>query len=281
VSDLSIADLLGKKIILIGSTVEEVQGVDKTIEESSKGRGRGRQNGPLGGSSVASQPRRNHDWRKAQEEAQYTFVTLRPLQHLPNPSRSLAVLQRLKDDAGIKATMRKHKWTVPLLTEMDPAEHTTHQSKTLGLNRNAGEVIELRLRTDAYDGYRDYKSIRKTLCHELAHNVHGPHDSKFWTLCKQIEQEVDRGDWRSGGHALSNEEFYEPEGDEEHVDGGGWIGGEYVLGSTGTDASATEGLSRREILARAAEERMKQARNLSKGKQTGTDSDDAAGSSSS
>lgn len=220
-SDLSVVDLLGKKIVLIGSTVEEVQSLDKTIEENSKGRGRGRQIGRLGGSSAVPQPRRNQDWRKVQEEALYTFTTLMPLSHLPNPSRSLAVLQRLKDDAGIKATMRKHHWIVPLLTEMDPAEHTTHESKTLGLNRNAGEVIELRLRTDVYDGYRDYKSIRRTLCHELAHNVYGPHDSKFWALCKQIEQEVDQGDWRSGGHALSNEEFYEPEGDkDEHVDGG-------------------------------------------------------------
>src|SRR5204862_4860139 len=130
--------------------------------------------------------------------------------------------------------------------------------KTLGLNRNAGEVIELRLRTDVYDGYRDYKSIRKTLCHELAHNVHGPHDSKFWALCKQIEQEVDRADWRSGGHALSNEEFYEPQDDDDgQVDEGGWTGEEYVLGNTGTNVLWIEGLSRREIMARAAEERMK------------------------
>src|SRR6266516_4347036 len=41
-SNLSVADLLGKKIVLMGSTVEEIQGLDKTIEESSKGRGRGR-----------------------------------------------------------------------------------------------------------------------------------------------------------------------------------------------------------------------------------------------
>jgi len=160
-----------------------------------------------------------------------------------------------------------------MLTEMDPALHTTHESRTLGLNRNAGEVIELRLRTDANDGFRDYKVIRKTLCHELAHNVHGPHDRKFWDLCHAIEKEVDREDWMRGGHRLTQDEFYNPNdggaGEEAH-DHGGWTGGEYVLGKgdghsstpvAGDDGRAT---SRREILARAAEERTKKAKEAEK-----------------
>lgn len=150
---------------------------------------------------------------------------------------------------------------------MNPVEHTqsNHEgtSRTLGLNRNAGEVIELRLRTDAYDGYRDYKTIRKTLCHELAHNVHGPHDRNFWDLCKQIEKEVEGADWRSGGHALADEEYY---GGEDVDDHGGWTGGEFVLGASGIGGAASTGsavgagLSRREVLAKAAEERMKRLR---------------------
>ncbi len=160
--------------------------------------------------------------------------------------------------------MRTHKFSVGLLTEMDPAAHTTHESRTLGLNRNRGEVIELRLRTDAYDGYRDYKTIRKTLCHELAHNVWGEHDRNFWDLCRQIEREVERGDWTSGGRALTGQEFYEPSGGdgEESVDHGGWTGGEFVLGAAPTTvtegaAGSGAGLSRRDILARAAESRMR------------------------
>jgi len=166
--------------------------------------------------------------------------------------------------------MRKHKFTVPLLTEMNPVEHTTssHEgvSRTLGLNRNKGEVIELRLRTDAYDGYRDYKTIRKTLCHELAHNVHGPHDRNFWELCKQIEKEVEGSDYRAGGRSLG-EEYYA--GGEEVDDHGGWSGGEFVLGTGsgggggGAESTGTTGgqsMSRRDILAKAAEERMKRLR---------------------
>lgn len=169
--------------------------------------------------------------------------------------------------------MRSHKFSVGLLTEMNPAEHTTRESRTLGLNRNRGEVIELRLRTDAYDGYRDYKTIRKTLCHELAHNVWGEHDRNFWDLTKQIEKEVERADWTRGGHRLSSEEFYNPNdgGFDGEADHGGWTGGELVLGggdgrtgSAGTVESGASLLSRREIMARAAEERMKKTKDVGK-----------------
>lgn len=254
-----------KKITLMGSTTAEVSSLNASISAASAPR----RPSPM----KAATPARNRDYKRIQDDATYTFHTLRPLPYLPNPSRSLAFLERLRDDAGIKAAMRTHKFSVPLLTEMDPAMHTTHGSRTLGLNRNQGEVIELRLRTDAYDGYRDYKTIRKTLCHELAHNVWGPHDRNFWNLCKQIEKEVERDDWRSGGHSVGNQEFaeYEPSEDECY-DHGGWTGGEFLLGSgSGGDGGdtlvssaggtvAAGGLSRREVLAKAAEERMKRAK---------------------
>lgn len=159
--------------------------------------------------------------------------------------------------------MRKHKFSVGVLTEMNPADHTTHDGKTLGLNRNRGEVIELRLRTDAYDGYRDYKIIRDTLCHELAHNVWGEHDRNFWDLTRQIEKEVREGDWKHGGQAVSNEIFYDPEereGSGGHVDGGGWSGGEFVLGGAGGRVAPAQMMNRREAMAKAAEERMKRQR---------------------
>ncbi|OAL36560.1 hypothetical protein AYO20_04176 [Fonsecaea nubica] len=195
------------------------------------------------------------DWKKIQEETTYTFHAIEPLPYLPNPEKSRRFLERLANDPGIKASMRKHKFTVGLLTEMNPAEHTTHESKTLGLNRNRGEVIELRLRTDAYDGYRDYKVIRKTLCHELSHNVWGEHDRNFWDLTKEIEREVERNDTLHGGHRLSNEEFYDPNDtyeDAEHADHGGWTGGSYVLGgSKEGDVESASGLSRRDIVLRA------------------------------
>ncbi|KAH8820555.1 zinc metallo protein-like proteinase [Xylogone sp. PMI_703] len=262
--NLSIATLSDKKITLMGSTAAEASTIAKTSADAAQRVSR-----------LSSRPKqtvkayKSHDWKKEQEESLYTFTTLRPLPHLPNPDRSLKFLQRLKDDAGIKAAMRKHKFSVPLLTEMDPISYTesNHEGTTriLGLNRNKGEAIELRLRTDAYDGYRDYNTIRKTLCHELAHNVWSEHDRNFWDLCHQIEKEVAAADWRSGGHSLGSEEFYEGSGGDEDVDDhGGWVGGEFVVGG-GSSAAAGQGLSRREILARAAEERMKKLRDQSGG----------------
>jgi hypothetical protein len=260
---LLLSTLKDKKIVVMGATSTEVEELESDIQER-RARLDKRRAALRAGRQVKATPRR--DWKKVQDEARYRFHTIRPLSYLPNPEKSQRFLERLADDAGIKASMRKHGFSVGLLTEMNPAEHTTHESRTLGLNRNRGEVIELRLRTDAYDGYRDYKVIRKTLCHELAHNVWGEHDRNFWDLTKEIEGEVERNDWRRGGKSVGGEEFYnsqdEGEGDEE-ADGGGWTGGEYVLGvATGSDSAASttsagEPLSRREIIARAAEARVK------------------------
>ena len=99
-------------------------------------------------------------------------------------------------------------------------------------------------------------AIRNVLCHELTHNVHGEHDSSFWSLCKKLEREVVSLDVFSShsAHALSNEEIYEAE-EAEHVDGGGWEGGTYTLGG-----EAHEGVSRRDILADAAMRRLQRER---------------------
>ena len=69
--------------------------------------------------------------------------------------------------------MRKHQFAVGVLTELAPHE----QPHLLGLNVNAGQAIKLRLRTDAYDGFRLYAEVRRVLCHELTHNVWGDHDN--------------------------------------------------------------------------------------------------------
>ena len=42
----------------------------------------------------------------------------------------------------------------------------------MGLNKNKGEEILLRLRTDDWAGLRPYLSVIDVLLHELAHCVH-------------------------------------------------------------------------------------------------------------
>ncbi|KAI5306074.1 hypothetical protein KEM56_002300 [Ascosphaera pollenicola] len=241
------------KITLLGSTAAEVSSIDDAAEQAQKRATRAV-------SRYAVKPETPRPRRRAQP-SRWTFHTLRPLSYLPFPERSLQYLERLRDDPGIRRVMEKHRFSVGLLTEMDPVEHTTHDSKTLGLNRNKGEVIELRLRTDGYDGYRNYRVVRDTLCHELAHCVHGEHDRHFWDLTKQIEQEVRDNDYWGRGQALTEMEFYNPEkdpGDERvDLDHGGWSGGQYVLGGRATPEEgrhADSALSRREIFAQAAEE---------------------------
>jgi hypothetical protein len=164
---------------------------------------------------------------------------------------------------------------------MDPIEHTTSHSRTLGLNRNKGEVIELRLRTDAYDGYRDYRTIRKTLCHELAHCVFGPHDRDFWDLTAQIEREVERADWTRGGNRLTDQDFHNPQDWEHHeeeaiMDEQGWTGGEFVLGGMRMDEgghSTGKTLSRRDIMAMAAEQRIRRE-NIQRGEENDKEKQD-------
>ncbi|KAK4175645.1 putative zinc metallo proteinase [Triangularia setosa] len=200
--------------------------------------------------------------KTALSDANFTFHTMSVLQHLPNPNKSLSFLQRLKEDPGIVHAMKKHEYSVGLLTEMDPIANTSASeggvTRILGLNRNKGEVIELRLRTDRYDGWRDYKGVRKTLCHELAHNVYGDHDADFWRLCRQIEKEVEKADWMKSGRTVVEGEFAPARGDgeeeEEMMDHGGWEGGTYVLGGGGRGGNS-QGLTAREIRARAAEAR--------------------------
>lgn len=255
--EYSVKNLAGKTISVMGSTANDVQAVQTMCHKLHKLRAaRDAQR------SKAKAKTTRRRTAASPEDLKYTFMQVRPLSGLPHPERSLKLLMRLKEDPGIKAAMKKHKFTVALLTEMEPLAHTesTHEGTTriLGLNRNQGEVIELRLRTDAHDGYRDYKTIRKTLCHELTHNVHGPHDRQFWDLCHQIEREVDAADWKSSGRTIGESSRYHISGQDEeedvHEDDGGWTGGEFVLGGS---KMSSAGLSRREILAQAALERQR------------------------
>ena len=59
----------------------------------------------------------------------------------------------------------------------------------MGLNKNAGQEILLRLRTDDGSGLRPYHSVIPVLLHELTHNVWSEHDNRFKALCSQLERE--------------------------------------------------------------------------------------------
>ncbi|KAI0362953.1 WLM-domain-containing protein [Pilatotrama ljubarskyi] len=55
---------------------------------------------------------------------------------------------------------------------------------------NAGQKILVRLRpAHAPDTFYDEEDIVRTMLHELTHNVHGPHDDKFYALLSTLEDE--------------------------------------------------------------------------------------------
>ncbi|KAF3941195.1 hypothetical protein ABW19_dt0202268 [Dactylella cylindrospora] len=261
-----------KKILLIGSSAAAIADAQLANSPSAPTLRKFGGTGPI----KPARPTHRTDWRKETDRSRYTFGGIQVLKHLPNHERSEKYLRRLAEDAGIKAVMSKHKFSVGMLSEMDPAEHTTHESRTLGLNKNRGEEILLRLRTDAYDGYRDYRTVRKTLCHELAHNVHGEHDRDFWDLYKVILNGVEEADWRHGGRTVDGygdggRVLWEGEEEErkwiDGADGGGWTGGSFVLGGSSGAAGGSGGSGgssggssleeRRSMAAKAAEERAK------------------------
>lgn len=110
--------------------------------------------------------------------------------------------------------MADRRWSVGELIELTPFEATI-----LGYNRNAGQLIALRLRTDDLSGFRHYDSVRKVLLHELTHNVWGDHDDNFHALNRQLNKDVVNLDWTAhGAHTLGHGEFYTPEEEEMEND---------------------------------------------------------------
>jgi hypothetical protein len=125
-----------------------------------------------------------------QHDHRFGFQRIETLPFLPNQDTATDILSSLSNDAGIRACMEKHHWTVGCLAEMYP-EGNVGQSPVcvMGLNQNKGQKILLRLRTDDLRGFRKILSVRKVLYHELAHNVHTNHDTPFYQLMRQVEEE--------------------------------------------------------------------------------------------
>ncbi|ORY46557.1 WLM-domain-containing protein [Rhizoclosmatium globosum] len=96
------------------------------------------------------------------------------------------LLLRLREDVGIIEVMRKHQWFVNTLTELHPAEKSI-----LGFNKNMGQEISIRLRTDRLDGFRHYRTIVKVLLHELVHMEISEHNNEFHELNSVLNREYD------------------------------------------------------------------------------------------
>ncbi len=109
-SDRKLSDFLtpSTRIKLVGTPNTEVKKMDDMAVESK------RVNRPSSFKPVKANKAR--DWKKVQEESTYTFHAIEPLPYLPNPEKSRRYLERLANDPGIKASMRKHRFSVGMLT---------------------------------------------------------------------------------------------------------------------------------------------------------------------
>jgi hypothetical protein len=178
----------------------------------------------------------------------YGFGRIETLPMLPDQDTARHILTSLANDPGVLACMAKHKWNVGSLAELYP-EGKVGQSEVcvMGLNKNKGQQILLRVRTDDLKGFRKILSIKKVLYHELSHNVHSEHDDDFFQLMRQIERECNELDW-TGGAGLTS--MYDSDDKESSAL---YSGGSYRLG--GSESSEIN-VPVRELAARAAMMRM-------------------------
>lgn len=144
---------------------------------------------------------------------QYTFREIKVLDIPdgivePSKEKTREVLEKLKNDPGVKRVMEQKRYEVGLLSEMAP-EGLVGVSETcvLGYNMNKGAAIYLRLRTDDWKGLRRYESIRRVLMHELAHNEISPHNAEFKALNSELVKLCER-DWNRG-RKVTNGDFRE------------------------------------------------------------------------
>ncbi|KAJ1306627.1 hypothetical protein OPQ81_007623 [Rhizoctonia solani] len=185
----------GSKITLIGTPEKEIELMHKAEAEAVRRADILRARESRGPTKVRSTT------SSTAGDTQFRFHRIEPHANLPNPISARNLLHKLSTDPAITQIMRSHKFTVGLLTELAPHEHP----HLLGLNVNAGQSILLRIRTDAYDGFRTYAEIRRVLCHELTHNVYAGHGDDFKTLNSRLNREVSEYEQsvRAGSHTLS------------------------------------------------------------------------------
>ena len=136
--------------------VEEAKGERmRGFEDDDRLRsGRGLKTSGVGASAAAAAARRS--------EPTYRFHAIAALPMLPEGAKpekkaAEALLKQLSTDKAILSIMQQHKWSVGRLSEMPPEGKVgVSDSCLMGLNKNAGQEILLRLRTDDWQGLRPY-----------------------------------------------------------------------------------------------------------------------------
>ena len=120
----------------------------------------------------------------------------------PPTAEARALLRQVSEDAGVLGIMKERGWKVGVLTEMPPVGKVGRSASCLlGFNKNRGQEISLRLRTDDLRGFRKYDAIMRTMLHELAHMEVDDHNVAFKELNSQLTRDYQRLNWKTGSGA--------------------------------------------------------------------------------
>ncbi|GAA5927428.1 uncharacterized protein JCM15063_005896 [Sporobolomyces koalae] len=108
------------------------------------------------------------------------------LKSQPDSDKALQLLKTIH--TRVKPIMVAHGWNLPILSEFFPTN-----PNLLGINVNRGQKICLRLRPqeDPYSFLPLENSLIGTMLHELTHNVRGPHDEIFDQTLDKLWNEYD------------------------------------------------------------------------------------------
>ena len=144
--------------------------------------------------------------RRRQRPRDFGFQHIEPLPQFEDKDVAAEMLNAVANNPGVLKVMEKHRWKVPILRELYPDGKVGETDEcVMGLNKNNGEEILLRIRTDDLKGFRKMESVLNVLYHELAHNEISEHNDEFKALNSQIKREALEMDWtRSRGHRLGD-----------------------------------------------------------------------------
>ncbi|KAF3991072.1 hypothetical protein FT663_01806 [Candidozyma haemuli var. vulneris] len=107
------------------------------------------------------------------------------LKRFPDKDYALDLLHQMAVAVG--PIINHYNFKVGMLCEMSPKS-----PNLLGLNVNKGQKILIRLRTPYNEkSFFPMSDLIGTFLHELTHNVHGPHDAKFYALLDELRNKYE------------------------------------------------------------------------------------------
>lgn len=179
------------------------------------------------------------------------------LKRYPDRDYALDLLHQIAK--AVAPLIHQYNFKVGLLCEMYPKSPAL-----LGLNVNRGQKILIRLRLPYNDKlFYPMSDLIGTFLHELTHNVHGPHDAKFYRLLDELKAKFENGNFGANGYVCEENKLgsvFSPFATPKSVRDKrleALSKGKYKAESRRLGGSSTDQRSLREAALQAAERRLK------------------------